>query len=55
MIDTRRYQVMIGAVGLLLVVVFSIYLYANGGRGSHPGVAAGQPLSISSRRWRPAT
>ncbi len=44
MIDTRRYQMMIGGLGLLLVVAFSIYLYANGGRGDHPGVAAGQPL-----------
>jgi len=44
MIDTRRYQMMIGGLGLLLVVAFSIYLYVNGGRGSHPGVAAGQPL-----------
>ncbi len=44
MIDTRRYQMMIGGLGLLLVVAFSIYLYVNGGRGTHPGVAAGQPL-----------
>jgi thiol-disulfide isomerase/thioredoxin len=44
MIDTRRYQMMIGAVGLVLVVAFSVYLYVNGSRGTHPGVAAGQPL-----------
>jgi hypothetical protein len=44
MIDTRRYQMMIGGLGLVLVVAFSIYLYVNGGRGTHPGVAAGQPL-----------
>ncbi len=44
MIDTRRYQMMIGGIGLLLVVAFSIYLYANGNSGTHPGVAAGQPL-----------
>jgi len=44
MIDTRRYQLMIGAIGLLLVVAFSVYLYVNGNRGSHPGIRAGQPL-----------
>jgi hypothetical protein len=35
---------MIGGLGLLLVVAFSVYLYVNGGRGTHPGVAAGRPL-----------
>jgi hypothetical protein len=44
MIDTRRYQMMIGAIGLLLVVAFSVYLYLNGSRGSRPGVAADRPL-----------
>jgi hypothetical protein len=44
MIDTRRYQLMIGAIGLLLVVAFSVYLYVNGNRGTHPGIRAGQPL-----------
>lgn len=43
MIDTRRYQMMIGGIGLLLVIAFSVYLYANG-NSSHPGVRAGQPL-----------
>lgn len=41
-IDTRRYQWMIGSFGLLLVVIFSIYLYARGGSSS-TGVPAGQP------------
>jgi hypothetical protein len=43
MIDTRRYQWMIGGIGLLLVVCFSIYLHTRGGH-AHPGVAAGRPL-----------
>jgi hypothetical protein len=43
MIDTRRYQWMIGAIGLLLVVCFSIYLYAHGGH-TRPGVPAGGQL-----------
>jgi hypothetical protein len=43
MIDTRRYQWMIGAIGLLLVVCFSIYLYAHGGH-TRPGVPAGREL-----------
>jgi hypothetical protein len=42
-IDTRKYQRMIGGFGLLLVVAFSIYLYARGGNGT-PGVAPGQRL-----------
>jgi hypothetical protein len=41
-IDTRRYQWMIGGFGLLLVVLFSIYLYARGGSDTI-GVPAGQP------------
>lgn len=43
MIDTRRYQWMIGGIGLLLVVSFSIYLYAHGGH-TRPGVPAGRQL-----------
>jgi hypothetical protein len=43
MIDPRRYQRMIGAIGLLLVVCFSVYLYAHGGHTS-PGVPAGGRL-----------
>ena len=42
-IDTRRYQRMIGAFGLTLVLAFSIYLFARGGNGT-PGVAPGQRL-----------
>ena len=44
MTDPRRYQWIIGGVGLALVVAFSVYLYASGGGHSHPGVRAGQPL-----------
>ena len=44
MIDTRRYQMAIGAIGLLLLVSFSVYLYVNGGHRTHPGVAAGHQL-----------
>ncbi len=43
MIDTRRYQRMIGGIGLLLVVSFSVYLYAHGKQTS-PGVPAGGSL-----------
>lgn len=43
MIDTRRYQRMIGGVGVLLVVCFSAYLYLHGGHKS-PGVPAGGRL-----------
>lgn len=42
-ISTRRYQWMIGGFGLLLVFVFSVYLYARGG-STTPGVAAGKPI-----------
>jgi hypothetical protein len=42
-IDTRRYQRMIGGFGLLLLVAFSIYLYARGG-STTPGVPPGQRL-----------
>ena len=44
MIDTRRYQWMIGGIGLVLVIAFSVYLYANGGGHTHPGVPGGQRL-----------
>ena len=40
---TRRYQAMIGGFGLLLVIAFSIYLYATNGV-SAPGIAPGKPL-----------
>jgi thiol-disulfide isomerase/thioredoxin len=42
-IDTRRYQWMIGGFGLLLVFAFSVYLYAQNG-STTPGVAPGQRL-----------
>lgn len=40
MIDTRRYQWMIGGFGLMLVVAFSVYLYTHGG-STGPGLPAG--------------
>lgn len=43
MIDTRRYQWMIGGFGLLMVVLFSVYLYTHSGHSS-PGVSAGRRL-----------
>ncbi len=43
MIDTRRYQWMVGGFGLLMVVLFSLYLYTHS-RHSSPGVPAGQRL-----------
>lgn len=43
MIDTRRYQWMIGAFGLLMVVLFSLYLYTHSTH-SRPGVGAGRRL-----------
>ena len=55
MIDTRRYQWMIGGIGLVLVVAFSVYLYAHGGGHTHPGVPAGSGCTTSWRRWPPAT
>lgn len=42
-IDTRRYQWMIGIVGLVLVLVFSVYLLISNGVES-PGIAAGGRL-----------
>jgi thiol-disulfide isomerase/thioredoxin len=44
MIDTRRYQWMIGGIGLVLVIAFSVYLYVEGGGHTHPGLRAGQRL-----------
>ena len=44
MIDTRRYQWMIGGIGLLLVIAFSVFMYLAPARDRHPGVRAGQPL-----------
>jgi hypothetical protein len=35
---------MIGGIGLLLVIAFSVYLYASAGGHTHPGVPAGQRL-----------
>ena len=39
MIDTRKYQWMIGGFGLLLVAIFSVYLYSHG-NSNGPGVDA---------------
>ncbi len=44
MIDTRRYQWMVGGIGLALVVAFSVYLYVHGGGHNHPGVREGQSM-----------
>lgn len=41
--DARRYERIIGGFGLLLVVVFSIFLLTRGG-GAAPGVSAGRRL-----------
>jgi peroxiredoxin len=45
-IDTRRYQRMIGLIGLVLVVALSVYLFVNHGSSSTTGVTAGHRL-----RW----
>ncbi|MHB8657831.1 MAG: TlpA family protein disulfide reductase [Solirubrobacteraceae bacterium] len=42
-IDTRRYQWMIGIFGLVLVIAFSVYLFAKNGVVA-PGLAPGQML-----------
>jgi hypothetical protein len=42
-IDTRKYQWMIGGFGVLLLFIFSVYLFAHGGRGTL-GIPAGKPL-----------
>jgi hypothetical protein len=44
MIDTRRYQWMIGGIGLALVVAFSVFMYLSPGHRGHAGVRAGQRL-----------
>ncbi len=44
MIDTRRYQWMIGGIGLLLVIAFSVYLYVRAAATRIPGVPEGQRL-----------
>lgn len=44
MIDTRRYQWMIGGIGLALVIAFSVFMYLAPAHQSHPGVRAGQRL-----------
>ncbi|MDE3134469.1 MAG: redoxin domain-containing protein [Acidobacteriota bacterium] len=44
MIDTRRYQWMVGAIGLALVIAFSIFMYLAPAHRTHPGVAAGHRL-----------
>jgi hypothetical protein len=43
-IDTRRYQRMIGGFGLALVAAFSVYLFVRGGGNGTPGIAAGRRL-----------
>jgi peroxiredoxin len=45
-IDTRRYQRMIGLIGLALVVALSVYLFVNHSSSSTTGVTAGHRL-----RW----
>ena len=45
-IDTRRYQRMIGLIGLVLVVALSVYLFVNHRTSSTTGVTAGHRL-----RW----
>jgi hypothetical protein len=44
MIDTRRYQWMIGGTGLVLVIAFSVVMYLAPSRHTHPGVPAGARL-----------
>jgi hypothetical protein len=44
MIDTRRYQWMIGGIGLVLVLAFSVVMYLAPAHHSRPGVRAGQRL-----------
>jgi len=43
-IDTRRYQWMVGGIGIALVIAFSVYLYVQGGGHAQPGVPAGGQL-----------
>ncbi len=44
MTGAGRHQWVVGAIGLLLVLIFSVSLYANGGGQGHPGLSAGSPL-----------
>jgi AhpC/TSA family len=44
-IDTKRYRWMIGTLGIMLVVVISVYQFATNGVGT-TGVAAGKPLHL---------
>lgn len=44
MIDTRRYQWMIGGIGLVLVIAFSTVMYLAPSHHAHPGVRAGRRL-----------
>ena len=44
MIDTRRYQWMIGGIALVMVVAFSVVMYLAPSHHSHPGVRVGQRL-----------
>ncbi len=44
MIDTSRYQWMVGGVAIIMVVIFSVVLYTNNTHHSGPGVAAGRQL-----------
>ena len=44
MIDTRRYQWMIGGIGLALLIAFSVVMYLAPGHRARPGVRAGQRL-----------
>ncbi len=43
-IDTGRYQRIIGGLGLALVIAFSVILFVHGGGNGTPGIAAGQRL-----------
>lgn len=43
-IDTRRYQRMIGGFGLLLVVIFSVYILTAGNHSASPGITAGRQI-----------
>ncbi len=42
-VDPRRYQWIVGGVGLTLLLAFSVYMSLNGGGGA-PGIAAGGRL-----------
>jgi peroxiredoxin len=42
-VDTRRYRWMVGVIGLIVLAIFSVYLFATRGLGG-TGVAPGKPL-----------